>query len=470
MSAMTSVISVEKRGDTYGEIRIVAGNEPYVESIERPADGTELLTTTFVPNSIYTDYFTRDLNFEDACYQAAVNKKCLHSYVHPERIPVWFNLTFLPVNADDGDLCYCTYTMEIDMKPNPARMSNISGELASQVLATGIKLRTEGDFKDAVDEVIADIRELCDAELCAILLVDDYRRECSILCESLAEQTHLKPMEFIIDDEFYDLVMTWNEAISGSNCLIAKDEHDMEVVRERNPLWYESLTAANISNIVLFPLKARSGLLGYIFALNFEPENALAIKETLEVTTFILASEIANYLMLGQLRILSSHDMLTGVLNRNEMNNVVEALSAGKEGAGQSAGIVFADLNGLKEANDTGGHDDGDKLLKDAARVLQEAFEPNQIYRAGGDEFAVISIGASEDGLLAKVAEIRKSSERYGVSFAIGTCVVADCSDVLEALQIADERMYEDKRAYYEQNPGKKRPTPKDEYRCGEQA
>ena len=466
MAAMTCVISVEKRETGYGKIRIVTGNQPYIASIEKPDGGVELMTQKFVPNSEYTAYFTKDLNFEEFCYQAAVHKKCLHSYVHPERIPVWFNLTFLPVNAQDGDLCYCTYTMEIDLEPDSKRMSNISGDIASRVLAAGIKLRATSDFKVAMHDVIEDIRELCDAELCSILLMDDFKRESSVLCESISEHTHLKPMSFILDSDFYDLMLTWEDAIAGSNCLIAKDQHDMEVVKERNPRWYKSLMDSNINNIVLFPLKARSGLLGYIFALNYNPENALEIKETLEVTTFILASEIANYLMLDQLKVLSSRDMLTGVLNRNEMNNVVEAFSDGKQGAGKSIGIVFADLNGLKRANDSGGHNAGDRILKDAASALRDVFGPNQIYRAGGDEFTVIISDITEEKLLEKAGELREAGQRYDdVSFSIGTCIKADGTDVREALKIADARMYEDKRAYYAAHPEKRRPTPKDEYR-----
>ena len=120
MAAMTCVISVEKRETGYGKIRIVAGNQSYIASIEKPGGGVELMTQKFVPNSEYTAYFTKDLNFEEFCYQSAVHKKCLHSYVHPERIPVWFNLTFLPVNAQDGDLCYYAYydTLEVSYTPD----------------------------------------------------------------------------------------------------------------------------------------------------------------------------------------------------------------------------------------------------------------------------------------------------------------------------------------------------------------
>ena len=131
IGAMTCVVSVEKlENGGRGKIRIVTGNEAYIRSIERPAPGTEMLTTKFVPNSEYTRYMTRDLNFEDFCYRAAVEKKCLHSYVHPERIDAWFNMTFLPLVPDDGNLCYCTYTMEIGFEPSSERMSNVSGDLA----------------------------------------------------------------------------------------------------------------------------------------------------------------------------------------------------------------------------------------------------------------------------------------------------------------------------------------------------
>jgi len=207
-----------KRESGYGKIRIVAGNSSYIESIETPVDGVELMTRKFVPNSEYTEYFGKDLNFEQFCYQSAVHKKCLHSYVNPERIPVWFNLTFLPVDADDDECCYCTYTMEVDLEPDSERMSNISGDLASRVLTAGIKLRATSDFGVAMNDVIADIRKLCDAELCSILLMDDFKRESSVLCESISEDTHLQPMSFILDENFYDQRLEERERRGRAQC------------------------------------------------------------------------------------------------------------------------------------------------------------------------------------------------------------------------------------------------------------
>ena len=182
MGAMTCVVSVEDLGDgKYGKIRIVAGNEAYIDSIEKPAPGAELLVQKFEPNSEYTNYLTRDLNFEAACYRAAVERKCLHSYARPDRMEgIWFNMIFLPVNYEEGNLRYCTYTMEINFTPDSENLSSTAGETAAKVLETCIKLRSAKDFKETMNEVIDDIREICSAQSCVILLTDSYERKCSI--------------------------------------------------------------------------------------------------------------------------------------------------------------------------------------------------------------------------------------------------------------------------------------------------
>ena len=456
MGAMTCVVSVQKRPDGgHGDIRIVAGNRAYIDSIEHPMGDVQMLTTKFTPNSLYTDYLTRDLNFEEYCFQAAVEKKCLHSYAHPDRFDVWFNMTFLPLVPDEGDLCYCTYTMEINLVADSSRMSNVSSELASAVLATAIKLRGATDFQAAMADVIKDIREICLAKQCCILLMEPLSRTCSVLCEDVAADTPKKPMAEIIDDSFYDLAESWEATISGSNCLIAKNARDMEVVRERNPAWYSSLVQNGVHSIVLFPLKSGSEKHGYIWATDFEAENAPRIKEALELSTFILGSEIGNHLLLKRLQVLSARDMLTGALNRNEMNNYVDALSSGRICIGKSVGALFADLNGLKRVNDSQGHAAGDALIRAAYRVLRDVFKDEEIFRAGGDEFTVIVLGATPGDMAAKARLIGQYSAREGtVSLALGFHVEADCRDVRAALRRADENMYENKWQYYKAHPG----------------
>ncbi|MBR3015962.1 MAG: GGDEF domain-containing protein [Clostridia bacterium] len=462
MGAMTCVVSVEKLDNGgYGDIRIVTGNKAYLDSIERPMGAVRMLTTKFTPNSLYTNYLTRDLNFEDYCYRAAVEKRCLHSYAHPERFDVWFNMTFLPLAIEEGNLCFCTYTMEINQVADSERLSNVSGDLASAVLETTIKLRGAADFETAMADVIKDIRALCLAKQACILLIEPVTRTCSVLCEDIAQDTPKKPMNEIVDDSFYDLAESWEDVISGSNCLFVKNAQDMEVVRERNQKWYESLVENHVSSIVLFPLKSGDERLGYIWATDFKAEDAPKIKETLELTTFILGAEIRNHLLLKRLKILSSRDMLTGIQNRNEMNNYVDSLSNGKVSPGKPVGVLFADLNGLKDVNDTMGHPAGDDLIRAAARVLRSVFNEEEIFRAGGDEFTVIAVGITSDEMEERV-RMMKEYAGSEVKFAIGCQIEDDCRDIRTALRKADEKMYADKRRYYELHPEKRRGAAKD--------
>lgn len=468
IGAMACIVSVEKlEGGRAGKIRIVTGNQAYIDSIEKPAPGTEMLTDKFIPNAEYTTYLPRDLNFEDFCYRSAVNKKCLHSYAHPDRFDVWFNMTFLPIEPDVGNVCHCVYVMEINFKADSQRLSNISSDISGVVLEACIKIRGATNFAKAMTDVVGDIREICDADHCCILTLDDYKKSCSVLCESIKEGSGLKSMNEYIDDEFYSIVQEWENVIAGSNCVIVKNEQDMDVVRERSPRWFESLKGAGVRRIVLFPLKSQNKLLGYIWALNFNAGNAVKIKETLELATFILGSELGSHLLLDQLKILSSKDMLTGVLNRNEMNNYVDSLSSGAgilpggepdPNPNASVGVIFADLNGLKGVNDNEGHVAGDKLLKDAAAALLEVFSEDEIFRAGGDEFSIIVSGVTEEELAKKIQAIRDVSQKYDkVSFALGGSVQMEKKNVRAALRKADENMYGDKKLYYDSHPERNR-------------
>ena len=452
MAAMTCIVSVEKLPQGgYGDVRIVTGNRAYIDSIEHPMQDVVMLTKQFVPNSLYTTYMTRDLNFEDFCYRAAVQKKCLHSYAHPDRYNVWFNMTFLPLWPDDGNLCYCTYTMEINFEASAERVSNISGDIAAAVLETAIALREAKDFKVAMQAAVGDIRRLCEAKYCGILLMDTEKETCEMLGEDYAPDLLERVSgNFLEKEDFYSVASSWKDTISGSNCLIVKNERDLEVVAERNPLWYNSLKNAGITTVALFPLKSRNEHLGYMWAAFFEEERSAQIKEILELTTFVLSSEISNYLMVNKLRELSSKDMLTSVMNRNEMNNYVEWLSSLPDDQKKTVGILFTDLNGLKRINDTQGHEAGDALLRNATCALRDLFDARSIFRAGGDEFVVILTGVSQAYTEEKARELYRIAKNYpDVSFSVGCSFEPDCRQVRRALAQADERMYEDKKRYY---------------------
>lgn len=456
---MTCIISVETKDDgSYGDIRIVTGNAPYIASIENVDESApQMLTNKFVPNSLYQNYFPKDLNFEDFCYRCAVLKQPMHTYVHPDRFDFWFNIYMIPL-GNKGKIHYCTYSQTLTKSADTEEMSNTSASIATDVLNTCIKLRGATNFQHTMDEVISDIRKLCDAQSCVILLTDHETMTCRALCESRNAYSMLPSMKGVLREGFYELTASWKDTIGGSNCLIAKNKNEWDYVKEKNPAWYESLMNNHVESIVLFPLTYNDEILGYIWACNFDTENTVKIKQTLELTTFFVASEIGNQRLLERLKKLSSIDMLTGVLNRNEMNNTIDSLRRNEDSSLKDIGIVFADLNGLKRVNDRLGHAAGDLLLKNAAIALQNAFIGDRIFRAGGDEFMILLSYTTEDSIIEKCNKAKLISRHYDhLSFALGYSYQNDSSDITGALKLADERMYKDKEKYYEQNPDLKR-------------
>lgn len=460
IDTMTCVISVEMKDDgNYGDIRLVAGNEAYVQSIEAAWDGPKLMSNKFVPNSKYQNYFPKDLNFETVCYRAAVEKKPVHTYVHPDRFDFWFDLYLIPLKSE-GNMHYCTYTQVVTPKADTKKMSNLSQDTAAAVLNTCIKLSNSSDFDTTLNEVVKDVREICGAMICCILAVNPMEESCRVMAEASDEEHSDLTLQSILDEDpdFYrNVVEKWEDTIGGSNCLILKNASDMEYLKEKNPVWYESMISHRVESIVLFPMKFGDELLGYIWATNFDTRKADQIKETMELTTFFVASTVASVQLIKRLKILSSVDMLTGVLNRNEMNERIDRVVSGEDHI-RNLGIVFADINGLKRVNDDQGHFSGDQLLKRAAEILRDVFKRCDVYRAGGDEFMIIVPDTDMNELKELCTKLKKSNLGFGTAgFATGYCYVSDSHDIRKAMHTADERMYLDKAQFYEDHPELKR-------------
>ena len=455
--SMTCILSVEKLPDgSGGKIFIEAGNKAYLATFDHDYVSPINMPyeRKFVPGTEYTKYIPKDLNFEHFVYSSAVQRKPMHAYIHPERFGVWFNIFSQPLNIEDPDKYYCTYTQELSTEANLEIMSNHSAKTTSDVLKTCIKLRGTKNFLKTMDEVVSDIRTICGANYCCILLTDFNERTCSLLSESNAPDAPQHSLKNFLNNAFISYAESWLKTINGSNCLIIENDRDMEEVKQRNVNWYRSLQSASVKSLVLFPLQYNNETIGFIWARNFDTKNLEHIKETLELTTFFIASEIANYQLLQRLEMLSSTDLLTGVKNRNAMNNRVLRLVTGKERTPKTTGIIFVDLNGLKNINDTEGHNAGDCLLKEAAFILKSVFEGCEIYRAGGDEFVVIATDKPKQDLEKRVEKLRKdSSDPENVSFALGFYFDENGGDIRIAMHEADTRMYEDKKRFHDRFP-----------------
>ena len=459
---ITCIISVEKKSDgSCGEIRIKAGNAAFIKNIETPYPGAPKIV--FVPDSPYMTFLPKDLNFEDMCYRSAILKQPRHTYVHPERYPLWFNIYTMPLASDDDSVGYCTYTMEFTQEADMDMMSNRSKETASDVLKTCLKLRASSDFKKNVNEVVQDVRGICGAQGCGLMLVDTDERKYEIAAECFSHDSTLHSIkEFLNSAVDYEmLVETWKKCVAGSDCIIVKNDSEMEYLKTIAKQWYDQLVHSGVRSIVLFPLNYNDTLLGFLWAANFDTNSSVRIKETLELTTFFLAADISNHHLLGRLEKMSTMDMLTGVFNRNAMNDRIAQLAQGEKGLPDTIGIVYADLNGLKNMNDTHGHNAGDAMLRSMADILRRTFSGCSVYRAGGDEFVILAENIGRDEFARRVDELARLGENgEDISFAVGSIYCDRRSqDIQAAIRSADEMMYANKQQYYELHPERRHRT-----------
>ncbi|MBO6205472.1 MAG: GGDEF domain-containing protein [Lachnospiraceae bacterium] len=442
-SQVAAVLSVELKGENeYGAVRLVEANDLYIASVRER--GCE-----FVPGELYTSVIERDMTFEGMCYQCVRKNQPVHLYVEIEMLHSWLSNFVLPLHSDQEGIGYCLFTYEMMPQLDPSMLANSSAGMAEHVLKTCIRLREIPDFEEAMQDVIEDIRELCAATHCCILTVDEERESCAILCEAVKKESGHAPLKELIRPEFYNVVKTWPKAIEGDNSCVVLSEHDMRELEQLTPEWAATLRRDGVRSVVLYELKNNKRRYGYIWALDFEITRADMIKQILGTTTFILSAEIASHQMYHDMEEMSRTDLLTGVLNRNAMNNRIDNCDNDVLLQRGSFGVVFADVNGLKIMNDTYGHVAGDELLKKAAGVLIETFRGQEIYRAGGDEFVVLTQRIEEAEFEACLDRLREQTDL----FSVGGLYSNKGGDVRRMMQIADERMYEAKEAYYRAHP-----------------
>ncbi len=92
-----------------------------------------------------------------------------------------------------------------------------------------------------------------------------------------------------------------------------------------------------------------------------------------------------------KIRFAASHDSLTGLMNRSAFLSQLEAVLGQSGGTNGGVALLMVDLDGLKDVNDTLGHDAGDMLLVETARRLERLTKDvGQVARLGGDEFVVL--------------------------------------------------------------------------------
>lgn len=155
--------------------------------------------------------------------------------------------------------------------------------------------------------------------------------------------------------------------------------------------------------------------LGFTEVIN---PSALAFKSAgllLSTLTLFLAIMLRNRDIFRSLERLGATDQMTGVGNRRGFAEYLRALPDG-----MSLAFIFGDLNGLKQTNDTQGHEVGDQLIRQAAQSMKNLTGDIAVFRMGGDEFMLVARDVDKTQARRSIRDLRARYRSSGISMALG--------------------------------------------------
>ena len=169
----------------------------------------------------------------------------------------------------------------------------------------------------------------------------------------------------------------------------------------------------------------------------------------------IIISDLSNVKEMERLEYLAHHDSLTGLANRSKLYRVLNDIIAENQVSFRPFSLLYLDLDGFKQINDTYGHSAGDEVLKQVSeRLLSQVRSQDLVARLSGDEFVIVINPSERESVelmsqrLIKLIEqdIQYKQHSVNVGASIGVYFIDSNEDSLDAMiKMADNAMYKAK-------------------------
>ena len=339
-----------------------------------------------------------------------------------------------------------TARMEIafDITERELQKQELKNMLDVQTLITNCvrMLYAVDDLDQTINAVLTQIGEFLDSDRAYVFEIKD----------ELMNNTHewtapgISPQLEKLQQLDLSLISDWLPFFEKNDCIIIDD---VEQLQKPNTAAYAPLHAQEITSLIAAPIFLDNKLAGYIGIDNYDSEKIKNSSYLLLSMSIFLSYAIRHRNHVDMLHRLSYHDLLTNALNRNAFMDV---LSQFRPGQYASAGIIYIDINGMKEINDFYGHHQGDKILITTVAKVFNLFKSDELFRIGGDEFVIITYDLTETDFYEKFNLLRNIfCEKTNLPFSIatGSCWVKSPSAINNLLQQADSAMYTDKKKFY---------------------
>lgn len=312
--------------------------------------------------------------------------------------------------------------------------------IADTLISCITLLAEEKDINKAVDSLLKILNDYFNGDR-AYLFEFDYEKQVTNNTYEYAAEGITKQIE-ILQNVPLEVIDTWIKKFEETGTFyISSLDRDVD----KNSDTYKILEMQGITSLIAVPLIENNVIIGFLGIDN--PRTNYKDLTLLSSATFFILDSIDRRETHQKLHRLSFEDTLTSVYNRNKFNHDIEKYH---QHPVEDIGIAYFDLNGLKEVNDTEGHEAGDKLIKSTATGINSIFI-GDTYRIGGDEFVVITCHVKKDIFEKNVQETIEKLNANGISVSFGTSWEQSSDNIEKQLTIADHKMYENKLSHYKE-------------------
>ena len=279
------------------------------------------------------------------------------------------------------------------------------------------------------------------------VILEYYSASSAFILYTPIENSTLKKYEYSeseqnISNELYEMIINRHKDIKETINISLQDCFNTD-----NEL-YELLKHDKINKIILSPIINRfDELVAFVGMTN--SAKTTSTPALIRMVSKFIADYIEKAKLFEKMQELSYTDSLTKLRNRHSYILKLEEVQKIHPG---SLGVSYIDLNGLKIANDTQGHEFGDKLITTLSTMLKKYFG-TEVYRVGGDEFIALCENIDREDFETKNQHLKFDMKEDAILDAsIGFFWSDDKMDVNSQLEMAENLMYLEKQHYYEVN------------------
>ena len=249
----------------------------------------------------------------------------------------------------------------------------------------------------------------------------------------IATYTNLDPGEYTFKLKASDRFGEW-------------DDSEVHLAIYVETPWWQTLPFMLLWALVLLA----SLYLIYMWRISVLKNNALQLKRLVKEKTHSLEQAV------DELKRLSSHDFLTGILNRRGFLEAVERAQSSFERNNDAFAIALIDVDFFKKINDKYGHEAGDYVLISLSQMLRDSLRKHDLVaRWGGEEFILLLADTSIDVAIIILNRIRNDISQHEfifkdtkikVTFSCGVQVIEKGKVLDEVINQADANLYQAKQ------------------------